>query len=78
LHFLGNRILTDESDNDILILTPGPVDRSLKKQIHDAVFPLSVQVGAFISVLTVQESEWNNSPEYYSLRQNITGEMQEV
>lgn len=64
-------IPTTESDWDILILTSAPVNAILKKNIQFSVFPLSVQIGAFISILTVQQDDWVNNASYYSLRQNI-------
>jgi len=66
---------TDESDWDILILTANPVTAVIKQAIHNALFPLSVQTGAFINSLTVEENEWLNNPAYYSLQQTVTKEM---
>jgi predicted nucleotidyltransferase len=54
---------TSESDWDILILTPNPVNTDLKKDIHRILFPLSVE--------TIQESEWQNNPSYYPLQQTL-------
>jgi predicted nucleotidyltransferase len=70
----GSRVYgvpTAESDWDILILTRQPVNPSVKKNIHTALFPLSVQIGAFINALTVQEDDWLTNPSFYSLRQTI-------
>jgi predicted nucleotidyltransferase len=66
---------TSESDWDILILTPNPVNAELKKDIHTSLFPLSVEIGGFINALTVQESEWQNNPSYYSLQQTLKSGM---
>ena len=65
---------TQESDWDILVLTPEPVSKNLKKQLQERIFPISVQIGSFINLLVVQEDEWLNNPAYYSLRQNISSE----
>ena len=62
---------TEESDWDILILTEQPVNSAIKKNIHTRLFPLSVEIGAFINTVTVQENEWINNPSYYSLHQTI-------
>jgi len=62
---------TEESDWDILILIEQPVNSAIKKNIHTSLFPLSVEIGAFINTLTVQENEWVNNPSYYSLHQTI-------
>jgi predicted nucleotidyltransferase len=70
----AKNISTKESDWDILVLTQEKVSKELKKQLHERVFPLSVQIGSFINLLVVQEKEWVNNPSYYSLRQNIFSE----
>jgi predicted nucleotidyltransferase len=62
---------TKESDWDILILTDIPVNSETKKKIHNKIFPLSVEIGAFINTLTLQQKEWQNNPSYYSLHQTI-------
>lgn len=64
-------IPTEESDWDILILTKQPVNKFVKKEIHTALFPISVRIEAFINALTVQEDDWLNNPSYYSLQQTI-------
>jgi predicted nucleotidyltransferase len=69
---------TDESDWDILILTPQVVNATLKRNIHDALFPISMKIAAFINTLTVQENEWDKSPAYYSLYQSISKRMVEL
>ena len=68
-------ISTEESDWDILILTDGPVNATIKKNIHTSLFPLSVEIGAFINTLTIQKDEWENNPSYYSLHQTVKGRM---
>jgi uncharacterized protein len=69
---------TDESDWDFLILTSKPVTTSIKNEIHQALFPVSVQIGAFINTLTVQEDDWANNPSYYSLQQTISKGMLQI
>ena len=71
-------IPTEESDWDILVLTPQPVNATLKKQIHDALFPISVKIAAFINATTVQENDWHKNPSYYSLYQSISKRMIEL
>jgi len=68
-------IPTEESDWDILILTQQPVTLQIKKDIHNILFPLSVQIGAFINTLIARESDWINNPSYYSLKQTIKERM---
>ncbi len=69
---------TEESDWDILILTPQPVTSTLKKNIHNSLFPISVKIAAFINALTIQENEWHKNPSYYSLYQSISKRMIEL
>lgn len=61
----------EESDWDLLILTHQPVDRQLKNRIQSGLFPISVDIGAFINILTIQQAEWVSNPAYYTLRQSI-------
>lgn len=67
----ANDAATEESDWDILIITQQPVDRTLKRKIREQIFPISVQIAAFINLLIVQEQDWLHNPSYYSLRQSI-------
>jgi DNA polymerase sigma len=69
---------TEESDWDILILSKGPVNFSLKNQIHSAIYPVSVQIGSFINFIAVQEKEWETSPSYYTLQKSISNRMIEI
>jgi uncharacterized protein len=66
---------TDESDWDVLILIQQEVTPAIKHQIHERLFPLSVELGRFINYLLVQESHWYNDAAYYSLRIAIDKEM---
>jgi predicted nucleotidyltransferase len=66
---------TPESDWDILVLTDQPVEPSVKKDIHSALFPLSVELSAFINTLVLEKNDWNNNPAYYSLHQTVDGRM---
>lgn len=68
-------IPTEESDWDILILTPQIVTTAVRNRLHDHIFPLSVQIGAFINTMVIQEEEWINNPSYYSLHQTIDKKM---
>ena len=65
----------DESDWDILILIKEPVTNVIKNNIHDAVFPISVQIAAFINTLIVQKNDWESNPTYYSIQQTTKNKM---
>jgi hypothetical protein len=60
------------------VLTKHIVTRRLKRTIQNAIFPLSVQIGAFINLLLVEETDWLQNPSYYSLHQTITSETVEA
>jgi predicted nucleotidyltransferase len=62
---------TAESDWDILVLTKNKPLRNTKSKIQDKVFPISVEYATFISLMVVQEEEWNNNAGYYSMRKSI-------
>jgi uncharacterized protein len=64
----------DESDWDILIITPISPDRTLKNKIHNILFPLSVEICSFINTIIVSETDWLNSPNYYSLHMATANE----
>jgi predicted nucleotidyltransferase len=67
----ANGTATEESDWDVLVLTQQPVDRKLKKALREKAFPLSVEAATFISLLIVQEQDWNENPSYYALQLSI-------
>jgi uncharacterized protein len=62
---------TSESDWDILVLTKNKPLKNTKSKIQDNVFPLSVKYSTFISLMVIQEDEWNNNAGYYSMRNSI-------
>ncbi|HRH60871.1 MAG TPA: nucleotidyltransferase domain-containing protein [Chitinophagaceae bacterium] len=70
----ANDYANDESDWDILILTQDKPDNTIKKLIHDILFPISVNIAAFIDTVIVSETDWNNDPSYYSLHQSVSSE----
>lgn len=56
----------EESEWDILILTSGEADRSLKHKIHDKLFPLSVEIRSFIDFIVISKKDWEENSSYYS------------
>ncbi len=48
----------EESDIDILILTPGKTDRRGRKNIIHFIFELNLRTGANISPIICSEKEW--------------------
>ncbi len=69
-----NGTATPESDWDILIQTPSPVNKILKNTVHEKLFPLSVEIG-FINFILVNEHDWLTNPAWYSLRINLLNEL---
>lgn len=49
----------EESDIDLLILTPLPVSWDERKAINDAVFDIELKHDVVISTLIVTDVEWN-------------------
>jgi predicted nucleotidyltransferase len=64
-----------ESDLDILAIVPGEMNQDLKWAIRDAVFPISLHHKTFIHILPVTEKLWENSTNYYLLKQDIEHRM---
>lgn len=61
----------EESDWDLLIIDVNPVDRKIKARILKALFPLSLEIGAFIQIVLVSDNDWKKNPAYYSLRLSV-------
>ena len=77
IYLFGSRAtgkVHEESDWDVLILTSGEVNKSLKYKIHDKLFPLSVKICSFIHSLVVNEKDWGENPSYYTLSLSIKDE----
>lgn len=66
----GSRVRSDwheESDWDILVLTEQEVTHELKDKVFDAVYPLSLEIFAFIQTMVVNAKDWEEHPGWYSL-----------
>jgi predicted nucleotidyltransferase len=61
----------DESDWDILVLTNNKVTHSLKRQISDKLFYISLEFESCINTLTLNKSDWNEKFKYYPLHFEI-------
>jgi uncharacterized protein len=68
----ASNMVHDESDWDLLILEEGFVDRKVKRAVQDALYPLSIEIGAFINIVLANEKSWNENPAYYSLKLSIS------
>ncbi len=47
------------SDYDILIIVNGPVDMKLKEKILDHVYPLELETGVILTLITYNKQQWN-------------------
>ncbi|MBN2133009.1 MAG: nucleotidyltransferase domain-containing protein [Sedimentisphaerales bacterium] len=56
----------EHSDYDILIVVNGPVDMALREEILSAVYPLELDTGALLTLLTYDKRQWN-SPLYCAM-----------
>ncbi len=57
----------EESDWDILVLTKDKHPKSLRWQIHETLFPLSLEIGSLFQFIVATEDEWKNHPGLYEL-----------
>ena len=65
----GSRARVDAdkySDYDILIVVSGPVDMALEKKILDNVYPLELETGAVLTLITYNKQQWD-SPLYRAM-----------
>lgn len=63
-----------ESDWDILVLTKEKKEKKFKREIQNKLYPISLSINAFISLIFTSSYEWENNPAYYSLRKSIAEE----
>lgn len=49
------------SDYDLLVLVKRPVNRSFEDGIREKLYPLELETGAVISLLVLNEDDWNTS-----------------
>lgn len=64
----------EESDWDILVLTKEKKEKKIKKEIQSKLYPISLSIDAFISLILTSFDEWENNPAYYTLRKSIAAE----
>ena len=51
----------EDSDYDILIIVDGPVDMALKEKILSNVYPLELDTGAVLTLITYSKQQWDSS-----------------
>lgn len=64
-----------DSDYDLLILTKEPINWRLEDAIREKLYPLELETGAALSIVTFSEKEWD-SPLYQAMpfNQNVRRE----
>ncbi len=74
VYLFGSRVtdrVHEESDWDILVLTEKEYPKSIRRNIDEKLFPLSLSVGSVFSFIITTENHWKNHPGYYSLQLGI-------
>lgn len=51
----------EHSDYDILIIVNGPVNMRLKEKILSNVYPLELDTGAVLTLMTYNKEQWDSS-----------------
>lgn len=64
----------EESDWDILILTPYPVDLKTEQKFRHKLFELELEYGQAISTFVYSKQDWNGKQRATPLYQNIKRE----
>lgn len=60
-----------QTDWDILILTTHDYPRSLKWELQEKLFDVTIQQGTRVNILLVQKAKWHTEKEYEILRKRI-------
>ena len=68
----------EESDWDILVLTEKKYPQSVKWQIHDNLFLLSVVLRSVFQFIVTTNEQWDNYPRYYVLQRTIQDQLQSL
>lgn len=74
LMLFGNRAkgaYDAQSDWDMLILTINDYPKTLKWELQEKLFDVTIQQGARVNILLAQKAKWYTEPEYEALRKRI-------
>ncbi len=78
LMLFGNRakgVYDAQSDWDILILTTNDYPKTLKWELQEKLFDVTMQQGARVNILLAQKAKWNTEQEYEILRKRVEENM---
>ncbi|MBO9564564.1 MAG: nucleotidyltransferase domain-containing protein [Niastella sp.] len=67
-----------KSDWDILILTTADHPQSLKWELQEKLFHITIQQGTRANILLVQKAQWYTAPEYEMIRTRIEDELMPI
>lgn len=68
----ANNTATEESDWDLLILDKNTVDKETRWAVHDALYPLSLEMLTVINTVVANEDEWEQSASWYALKLSVS------
>jgi predicted nucleotidyltransferase len=78
LMLFGNRTkgaYDAQSDWDILVLTTNNYPKTLKWELQEKLFAVTIQQGTCVNVLLAQKAKWYTEKEYEVIRKRIEGEL---
>jgi predicted nucleotidyltransferase len=64
-----------QSDWDLLILTSKDYPKTLKWELQEKLFDVTLQQGTRVNILLAQKAKWHTEPEYEILRKRIEKEL---
>ena len=64
----------EDSDWDILILTPNPIDLKAEQKFRHKLFELELEYGQAISTFVYSKADWNGKHRITPLYQNVARE----
>lgn len=71
----GQGVYNKQSDWDILILTTNDHPTSLKWELQEKLFNVTIQQSTRVNILLVQKDRWKTDPQYEGLRNRIGAEL---
>src|SRR5439155_26589582 len=78
LMLFGNRAkgaYDAQSDWDLLILTTNDYPNTLKWELQEKLFNVTIQQGTRVNMLLAQKAKWYTEPEYEIIRKRIDGDL---
>jgi len=71
----ARRDAASDSDYDLLVLVDQPVDGGLRERLVSGIYPLELETGAVLTLITCSRSQWNSALyKAMPFRQNVERE----